>query len=218
MKINTPKGANYLKAAVVAGMFLWGMPQNYAQETGLTVSKESKETQAEQEEEPKEITVFIVNNTVTVNGKVSSVRKFTSSVDAATADWTEEEIKASVLKVSKKNADKKFVKALNGAYLRTRAYKLKPENSILPSSSKVASKPSNNMVDSAQNAEGAASERPKINLSELAEDGAEFYFDGQKVPLRKAEAALYEVKGIKAKTLEKEDGSKVVYLTSPQKG
>ena len=220
MKINTPKGANYLKAAVVAGMFLWGMPQNYAQESGLTASKETKETQQgqEEEEEPKEITVFIVNNTVTVNGRVSSVRKFTQSVDAATKDWTDEELKGSILKVSKKNADKKFVKSLNGAYMRTRAYKLKPENSILPTPAKAVSKPQNNVVDSAESAEAEATPRPDINLSELSKEGADIYLNGQKVPLSKAESALYQIKGIKAKILEKEDGSKVVYLTSPKKG
>lgn len=67
----------------------------------------------------KAIVIEIKNNSVRVNGKISSVVTFRSDIDAITKDWEETDYTASVPSFLFKNPDDAFLEKLNIEFLKT---------------------------------------------------------------------------------------------------
>ncbi|MFC4634101.1 M56 family metallopeptidase [Dokdonia ponticola] len=102
-------------------------PYPYTNPPKTYILKETADIQ-----ELETLVIEIKNNTVRINGKLSSVATFRKDIDAITKDWSPEAYREAFPSTLVKNPDKGFVKRLNEEFLKTKFSKANGGMDLVP--------------------------------------------------------------------------------------
>lgn len=179
-KGNTPMKEN---TSLTASNTVFQQTSNYATEFVEGAQRNGK----------KAIVIEIKNNSVRVNGKISSVATFRNDIDAITKDWEETDYTASVPSFLFKNPDDAFLEKLNIEFLKTHYSKANGGMDLLippppppPAPSQLPPPPPPPSVEE--------------HLKSMNNIGGVFYYENKKVSFQKAVQLVKADKSLNVQT------------------
>jgi len=155
--------------------------QNYANEY-IEDEEKNEFVEGAERNGKKAFVIEIKNNSISINGKESSIRSFQSDIDAITKDWEEIDYTKAYPSILIKSSDKEFLKKLNKEYLKTHYSKANGGRGLLPP----PPPPSAPKAPEAQLPPPPPPPSVEDHLKSMKEIGGVFYYENEQVTFEKA--------------------------------
>ncbi|RXG31594.1 M56 family metallopeptidase [Leeuwenhoekiella palythoae] len=117
--------------------FTYGNKDVYFTVDGNRMTSSEGFTYKKVKEAPKLITVYVINNRVSLISQSSSKDKLVEHLNAITADWSPESYKNYILDVKAQDGMNRFLKELNKEFLKTNLYKINSSQDLLSETSTI---------------------------------------------------------------------------------
>ncbi|PHQ30026.1 M56 family metallopeptidase [Leeuwenhoekiella nanhaiensis] len=112
--------------------FTYGDKDIYFTVDGNHMTSSEGYTYKKIKEAPKIITVYVVNNRVSLISQSSSKDKLAEDLNAMTADWSPEDYRNYILDVKSQVGMDEFLKELNKEFKKTELFKINPSQQLIP--------------------------------------------------------------------------------------
>ena len=112
--------------------FTQGTQDIYYTVEGKTMKDSEGNTYLKTQNAQKKLTIYIIDEKISVNGKGTRVENFTKTVNAITEDWTREEMMNYTIQLRAKNGVDDLVGKLNKEFHKTKLYKTNPSQELIP--------------------------------------------------------------------------------------
>ncbi|WP_442846639.1 M56 family metallopeptidase [Leeuwenhoekiella sp. H156] len=112
--------------------FTYGDKDIYFTVDGNHMTSSDGYTYKKIKEAPKIITVYVVNNRVSLISQSSSKDKLAEDLNAMTADWSPEDYRNYILDVKSQVGMDEFLKELNKEFKKTELFKINPSQQLIP--------------------------------------------------------------------------------------